>query len=157
MIKNKTLSMFGLIVRYCSYLMIFYSYWILLKWSNFKCLFIFIVRSHLKYATTIWDSNPIGIFSQIEAVQNKFLLSIGFKFNLVRTPNSDYEILRKLLNLDSLKDRRKDSYITLKKKLFNNKIDGSYLSSLINFKTNSHNTGNFCLFYIAHSSLSYLL
>jgi hypothetical protein len=82
--------------------------------------FTSIIRFNLEYATIIWDSNAIGVSNHIEAVQNKFLRFISFKFNISRTPHSDYDKINKYLNLNSLKDRRKDSYITFLKNLLNN-------------------------------------
>lgn len=74
-----------------------------------KCLYTSIVRSHLEYATIIWDSNAIGTSNLIESVQNKFFCLISFKFNITRTPNSDYDNVSKFLNLKTF-DRWKDSY-----------------------------------------------
>jgi hypothetical protein len=81
---------------------------------TFKCIFTSIVRSHLEYATNICDFNAIGISNHIEAAQNKFLRFIGFKFSIARNPHSDYDT-NKFLNLNPLKDRRKDEYYIFKK------------------------------------------
>jgi hypothetical protein len=124
---------------------------------TFKCLFTSIVRSHLEYATIIWDSNTIGISNHIEAVQNNFFRFISFKFNIERPPHSDYINVSNFLNLKSLADRRKDSYVILLKNILNNRIDDSYLLSIINLKINRHNIRDPCLFYIPHTSLRYML
>jgi hypothetical protein len=62
-IKNKALSMFDLIMRNCSSFNDPFT---------LKCLYTSIIRLYLEYATSIWDSNGIGISSLSELVQNKF-------------------------------------------------------------------------------------
>jgi len=73
---------------------------------------------------------------------------ICFKCNLYRPPHSGYENILNFLNLKTLKDRKKQLYITFLLKLLNNKIDDSSLLSKINLKTSNPNTRNKELFYI---------
>jgi len=83
---------------------------------TFKCLFTPLVRSHLEYATIIWDSNNICISNQIEAIQNKFLRFISFKFNIGRPSHSGYNIILNFLNFDSLSNRRNKFSMSFLKK-----------------------------------------
>lgn len=142
-IKNKALSVLGMIKRNC---------------SDFrdplalKCLYTSLVRSLLEYAPLIWNHNNIGHNDQLDKVQNKALRFICHKCNIQRTPHSGYDNILKLLNLEPLNVRRHLSYNTFLTKLLNNEIDDSFILSQLNFKVNSHYTRNNHLFYIRHSS-----
>ena len=146
-IKNKALSMFGLIKRNYS------------KFNDpitLKCLYTSLIRSQLEYATIIWESHNIGHSKLIEGVQNNVLRYICFKCNIVRPPHSGYNDILNFLNLKSLQDRRIDCYYSFLKKLLNNKIDNnSFLLGQIKLKIHIRNTRDTCLFHIPYCSQNY--
>jgi hypothetical protein len=147
-IRNKALSVFGMIKRNCS------------KFNDpftFKCLYSSLIRSNLEYAPIIWENNNIGYSNQLKKVQNKVLRYICIKSNIPRTPHSGYEHILNILHLESLKTRRVNNYSNFFFKLLNNEIDDAFLLNQINFKTNIHNLRNKDLFYIPHFSQNYML
>lgn len=147
-IKNKALSVFGMIKRNCS------------QFNNpftFKCLYTSLIRSILEYAPIIWENNSNGHSDQLEKIQNKVLRFICIKSNIPRTPHSGYEQILNILHLESLKSRRINTYSTFLTKLINNEIDDAFLLNQINFKTNSHNLRNKDLFYLPHFPQKYML
>jgi len=73
---------------------------------------------------------------------------ICFKCNLYRPPHSGYENIINFLNLKTLKDRKKQFYITFLFKLLNNKLDDSSLLCNIILRTTNTNTRNKELFYV---------
>jgi len=81
---------------------------------------------------------------------------ICFKCNLYRPPHSGYKNILNFVNLKTLKDRKKQFYITFLFKLLDNKIDDSSLLSDIKLKTNNSNTRNKDLFYIKPYAQNYI-
>jgi hypothetical protein len=93
-IKNKALSVFGMIKRNC---------------SDFrdplalKCLYTSLVRYLLEYAPLIWNHNNVGHNDQPGKVQNKALRFLCHKGNIQRTPHSGYDNILKLADPSQLR------------------------------------------------------
>jgi hypothetical protein len=130
---GKAFSMLGFIMRNCSNCNDPYT---------LKILYTSLVRSHLEYASIIWDIQNVCSINQIESVQNKDLRFICLKCNILRPSHSGYENILNLLNLNSLQERRNVSYVKFLIKILNDKIDEPFLLSLINFNINAHNFRN---------------
>jgi len=74
-ITNKAFQNLGLITRICN------------NFNNlnaFKSIYFAFVRSQLVYASLIWSSNNIMVTQKLEAVLNRFLRFLQFKFKVER-------------------------------------------------------------------------
>lgn len=96
-ITNKAFQNLGFITRTCK------------NFNNvnaLKSIYFAFVRSHVEYASLIWSSDNIGVNHNLEAIQNRFLRSLAFKFKIERPPHSNYNGVLSYFNIESLNTRR---------------------------------------------------
>lgn len=133
--------MFGLIMHSC---------------SHFKMSLYSLVSCHLEYATDLWEQKPIGVSDKIDADQNKLLCYIDFKLNIVMHRRFGNCNIFNILNLQSLFDCRKYSFIDYLNNNLTNEINDPHLLSLISSKTNYYNVKEKKLFYIHNTTHWYM-
>lgn len=146
-ITNKAFQNLGFITRTCT------------NFNNlnaFKNIYFAFVRSQLEYASLIWSSNNIGVTHNLEAVQNRFLRFLAFKFKVERPRHSDYNGVLSYFNIQSLTTRRSNLHCSFLMKLLNNLIDCPYLLERLNFRINTKSTRNQESFLINNVSKTYL-
>lgn len=122
---SKAYSMLGFMIRLCTDFDDPYT---------LKTLYCSIVRSILEYSSVVWNPGYAVHSDRIESIQRKFLL-----FALRRLPwRRDsfvlpaYESRCKLINLETLEERRKNTSIFFVYDLLNGRIDAPNLLAQLN-------------------------
>lgn len=120
-----------------------------------KVLFCAFVRPILEYACVVWSPYFQVHVSRVESVQKRFL-----RFALRRLPWNDRVVLPsyfnrlKLINMDSLAQRREAYGILFIGRLLFGEIDSSYLLGVININCRPRVTRNRLFIYLNfHRSL----
>jgi len=145
-ITNKAFQNLGFITRTCK------------NFNNvnaLKSIYFAFVRSHVEYASLIWSSDNIGVNHNLEAIQNRFLRSLAFKFKIERSPHSNYNGVLSYFNIESLNTRRSNLHYSFLLKLLNNSIDCPYLLQRLNFRINTKSTRNLESILINNVSKTY--
>jgi len=119
-----------------------------------KTLFITLVRSHLEYATPIWNPYYEVHINSLEKIQHKFLRIINFKLN-IPLEDLDYNSLMSRLNLQLLSDRRKYFDLIFLFKILNGSIQCPELFNFLNFKIPSFNCRSKDRFVHAYHRVNY--
>lgn len=109
------------------------------------------VRSHLEYASLVWDPAYNKYINRIEKVQSKLIKHLNYKFHPERQCNTYTDNL-KLYRIDSLKNRRLVSHIIFLHKIIHNKIDSAFCLNYLSFITRSYETRGQSLFYSRYSN-----
>lgn len=138
-ITSKAIKMLGFIIRSTKHFKMI---------KSLKILYCSLVRSHLEYASQVWNPQYQLYISKIEGVQKKFLRFLNYKCRLNLSPS--YEINCKQQHLLPLTLRREASDLTFLLNIINGSMDCPELLSLIYFKlpvrTNSRR--NHLKFYV---------
>ena len=99
------------------------------------------VRSHLEYASVIWNPHTKDQQTQLERVQHKFLQYLARRFtDHMDGSNFDNDDLQQTFNLESLKLRRIFADAKLVLKSFNGQIDSQSFIHQFHFHVPKHNT-----------------
>lgn len=115
MIAKKASSALGFIIRNAS---------IFKTMKTLKVLYCAYVRSHLEYASQVWNPNYAVHSQRLERIQKKFIRYLGYKFKI---PRSKYIVRCARFHLLPLSTRRNISDIRLLMKIAQSKIDCSDL------------------------------
>ena len=105
---------------------------------SLKILYCALVRTHLEYASCVWNPHYITHVRRIEKIQTKFLKYINFKFR--NNIDFNYGDLCTELNLLPLASRRDNRDLVLLYKILNNLSDCPALLSGIGLRVPSRNT-----------------
>ncbi|KAF0690727.1 zinc finger MYM-type protein 1-like, partial [Aphis craccivora] len=105
-ITNKAFKNLGFIIRTCTHFN---------NLNAFKNLYFAFVRFQLEYASLIWSSNNIEVNQILDAVQNRFLRFLAFKFKIERPQHSDYNGVLFYFNIQLLNTRRFEDTIEFQK------------------------------------------
>lgn len=138
-ITSKALKMLGFILRVSS---------VFKNPQTFKILYISYVRSHLEYASTVWNPHCSTYKLNIERVQNKFLKYVSYRMR----NDGNYVSM----NLKTLDERRDIRDLVMLYKIIHNFIDSPYLLQNINFRCPLRVTRSPDTFYIPKSNTNYL-
>jgi len=123
-IINKSSSILGFITRNCKDFK---------NHKSLKILFMSLVRSKLKYNSTVSSPYLNTQIQCIENVQNRFLHFMSYKCNIIRVPYSSYQPLLNTFNIQSLTKRRKVNDLIFLFKLLNGFFFCPELLSFLNF------------------------
>lgn len=143
-IVNRSLKMLGFVKRNSG------------EFSNFhtlKILYCSLVRTHLEYASSVWNPHYTNHINMIERVQRKFLHYINYK--IFNNEEFHYDALCQRLNLQPLSLRRRHSDLRLFFKVTNSLIDCPTLVSEVGFHAPTRTTRNRQLFNIPSHRTNY--
>lgn len=146
-IVTKACSMLGFLFRLCSEFR---------NPNSLKALYCAHVRSHLEYCSVVWFPYYDTYSHKIESVQKKFLKFLFYRFGWYRLVKyAPYNFKCKLVHLESLEDRRRNSSVFFFHDILSGHIDAPNLLSKINFNVPSHVLRNFSLFKIQSHRTNY--
>ena len=121
-----------------------------------KALYCALVRPTLEYCIISWMPFTQNQINALESVQKQFLLfalrNLGWN-NGYELPK--YEDRLKLMNLDTLSDRRIMINASFMYKLLNGKVDATYLKNQLNLNESTYATRNRPTFVHNQHSTSY--
>ena len=109
-----------------------------------------LIRSHLEYASVIWNPSKNVHISKIERVQRKFVKFYCYKFGITYS-SDNYETIRKQLGLESTSERRMYSDLMLLHKIINYENDCPYLLEKLNIRVPTFFSRNVEFFYTPFS------
>lgn len=119
----KACSLLGFVLRVC---------WDFDDPATLKAVYFAHVRTVLEYCCVVWYPNHQIYIDKIESIQKRFLLFMFNKFGYLRCIQfAPYDFKRKLLEIESLAARRKNTCIYFMFDMLSGRIDSSPLMSLI--------------------------
>lgn len=131
---SRAYSMLGFVMRICA------------DFDNplvLKSLYYAYVRSKLEFGSVVWNPNYESHRVRIESIQKKFLWYVFCKFGWQEYIRfAPYDVKCKLLNIESLSNRRKNSSALFVFDLLSGRIDAPNLLSLIDFNIPSRTLRN---------------
>ena len=98
-----------------------------------KLLYITYVRPILEYCNIVWNPHTIVHEERIESVQKQFLLYALRKLNWTSFPLPSYNARCMLINIQTLKERRKYAMIYIINDIISQRVQASSLLSQLNF------------------------
>ena len=113
--------------------------------DTLKLLFNCYVRSHLEFASVIWNPQYATYISRLEAVQRKFVKRLNYMSYV--QPSSYAESLR-THNILSLQDRRSLIDLTFLHKILNNSVDSISIVEKIKLSVPSRQTRSHRFFHL---------
>jgi hypothetical protein len=123
---------------------------------SLKIVYCALVRSHLEYATCVWNPMYAQYISSVESVQNRFLKFTSYRLG-AQVGNYNYLDISILLNLQTLETRRRHADLCFLYKLIAGTIDCSSLLFLLSFKVKQRNTrDDKTIFLLKKHSTNYL-
>ncbi|XP_046660241.1 uncharacterized protein LOC124354079 [Homalodisca vitripennis] len=142
---GKALKTLGLVNRICRQG---------LSASSLKTLYVALVRPIMEYSVVVWSPHQIGHCSSLDAVQRRFIRTIGVKLGY-RYIEVGIQAMERCLNLPTLSSRRTLIDLMFLYKILNNTIDCSEILQMIDFHV-PRSARHFQLFTIHHLSTNYL-
>lgn len=123
-----------------------------------KTLYISYVRSILEYCCIVWSPFSDNHVSRIESVQKQFLLfalrKLGWRCG---QPLPPYEARCKLLDIQTLKERRKFAMISFINDVVSNRVDSQEILSKLNFYAPTRQLRNRSIFSTNHYRTNYAM
>lgn len=92
-----------------------------------------LVRSHLEFASVVWNPHYVVHSQRIESIQRAFTKHLAYTFGKI-SPRCPYKQRVRCYNMDSLRDRRLTQDLIFLYKLVNNRLDCDKLVELIGLK-----------------------
>ncbi|XP_048487187.1 uncharacterized protein LOC125490855 [Plutella xylostella] len=117
-----------------------------------KLLYCAYVRSHLEYASQIWNPQYDVYINRLEKIQRKFTRYIGFKFKI---PYTDYEHRCERLHLLPLKLRRTVADVIFLFKIIRGYVDCPELLQMVNFHVPTRPSRKFKTLHIPACSTNF--
>lgn len=104
------------------------------------------VRSHLEFASIIWNPMYQKYIIRLEKVQIKFINHLNYRFNR-NLHYENYDTSLSHYKLIKLSSRRCISYLIFLHKLLNGNIDSSFVLEQLQFNIRQYNSRSLNLFY----------
>lgn len=120
--------------------------------KTFKILYCTFIRSHLEYASQIWNPNYSIYIDRIERVQKRFLRFLQFK---TRKYSSNYIVRCKRFHMLPLHERRRIADITTLFKIANGEMDCPELLSKLGLVTHTALLRNPRLLHVPRVNTTY--
>lgn len=120
--------------------------------KTIKILYCAYVRSHLEYASQIWNPQYDLYIGRLERIQKKFVRYLGFKFKL---PSMDYNKRCVKLHLLPLKLRRDINDVIFLVKTFRGQVDCPDLLNKLGLRIPTRRTRSRPLLSIPRSNSNY--
>ena len=145
-IIHKANNMMGFIKRFC------YNFH---DPYTIKTLYIAYVRSILEYCSIIWSPFSIIHEERLESVQKQFLLFALRKLGWTTFPLPSYEARCKLINIQSLKERREFAMVSFVNDVVSQRIDSTTILAKLNFYIPSRKLRHRHIFLTNHCHTNY--
>ena len=108
-----------------------------------------LIRSHLEYASVIWNPAKKSMINKLERVQRKFVKFFCFKFD-IHYVSEKYELIRSQLGLESIEERRTSNDLIFLYRVINNQSDCPLILEKLNIRVPSYFSRNNDFFYIPY-------
>jgi Reverse transcriptase (RNA-dependent DNA polymerase) len=105
---------------------------------TYKTLYVSLVRPNLEYASCVWSPHHDIHSKRIERIQHNFVRFALRGLHWTHQPLSPYDARCLLLSLEILVDRRKVAAALFVRDILCDKIDSTYLASLLCFEDNPY-------------------
>jgi Reverse transcriptase (RNA-dependent DNA polymerase) len=144
---SKAYAMLGFVMRICSEFN---------DPSVLKVLYFSYVRSIVEYALVVWQPSYNVHIDRLESIQKKFLKFVFCKFGYYRyIEYAPYEFKCKLMNIESLANRRRKISIFFMYDIISGHFDAPELLSLIDINVPPRALRNNNLIHIRHHRTNY--
>jgi hypothetical protein len=145
-IIHKANNMLGFIKRFC------YNFH---DPYTIKTLYIAYVRSILEYCSIVWSPFSATHEERLESVQKQFLLYALRKLSWTSFPLPSYEARCMLIDIQTLKERRKYAMVSFVNDIVSHRIDSTTILSKLNFYAPTRHLRTRSLFSIVQYRTNY--